>query len=121
MTTLGRALKRRGHRVTLIGRPDARAKTESTGLKFAVVGEKAFPLGSLARTTAELGRLSGWSAIRITGELLRRAAVTALDEASIAISEAGVDALLGRPGHASRRSSPAINSISRGKNWMAAR
>ncbi len=94
MTTLGRELKRRGHRVTLIGRPDARAKTESAGLEFAVVGEKAFPLGSLARTAAELGRLSGLRAIRFTGELLRRAAVTVLDEASIAISEAGVDALL---------------------------
>jgi zeaxanthin glucosyltransferase len=94
MTTLGRELQRRGHRVTLIGRPDARAKTESAGLEFAVVGEKAFPLGSLARTTAELGRLAGLSAIRFTAELLRRAAVTILDEASVAISKAGVDALL---------------------------
>ncbi len=94
MTTLGRELQRRGHRVTLIGRPDARAKTESSGLEFAVVGEKAFPLGSLARTTAELGRLAGLSAIRFTAELLRRAAVTILDEASVAISKAGVDALL---------------------------
>jgi zeaxanthin glucosyltransferase len=94
MTTLGRELKRRGHRVTLIGRPDAQAKTESAGLEFAVVGEEAFPVGSLARTTAELGRLSGLSAIRFTGELLRRAAVTILDEASVAISRVGVDALL---------------------------
>jgi zeaxanthin glucosyltransferase len=94
MTTLGRELQRRGHRVTLIGRPDARAKTESAGLEFAVVGEKAFPVGSLSRTTAELGRLSGLSAIRFTGDLLRRAAITILDEASVAISKAGVDALL---------------------------
>lgn len=94
MTTLGRELKRRGHRVTLIGRPDARVKTESAGLEFAVVGEEAFPVGSLVRTTAQLGRLSGLSAIRFTGELLRRAAVTILDEASVAISRARVDALL---------------------------
>jgi UDP:flavonoid glycosyltransferase YjiC (YdhE family) len=40
MTTLGRELKRRGHRITLIGRPDAQKKTESAGLEFAVVGEK---------------------------------------------------------------------------------
>src|ERR1700752_3751400 len=93
MTTLGRELQRRGHRVTLIGRPDARAKTQSAGLEFAVVGEKAFPPGSLARTTAELGRLSGLRAMRFTGELLRRAAVTILEEASVVISEAGVDAL----------------------------
>jgi zeaxanthin glucosyltransferase len=43
MTTLGRELKRRGHRVTLIGRPDAQKKTEAAGLEFAVVGEKEFP------------------------------------------------------------------------------
>ena len=45
MTTLGRELKRRGHRVTLIGRPDAQRKTETAGLEFAVVGEKEFPPG----------------------------------------------------------------------------
>ena len=33
MTTLGRELKRRGHRVTLIGRPDAQRKTETAGLE----------------------------------------------------------------------------------------
>ena len=50
MTTLGRELKRRGQRVTLIGRPDAQKKTESAGLEFAVVGEKEFPVGALAKT-----------------------------------------------------------------------
>jgi zeaxanthin glucosyltransferase len=94
MTTLGRELKRRGHRVTLIGRPDARAKTESAGLEIAVVGENKFPVGSLGRTTAELGRLTGLSAIRFTAELLRRAAVTILEEASAAITGTGVEALL---------------------------
>ena len=94
MTTLGRELKRRGHRVTLIGRPDAQKKTESAGLGFAVVGEKEFPAGSLAQTTAQLGRLAGLKAIRLTAELLRRAAVTVLDQASGAIASTGVDALL---------------------------
>jgi zeaxanthin glucosyltransferase len=94
MTTLGRELKRRGHRVTLIGRPDAQKKTESAGLEFAVIGEKEFPVGSLTQTTAQLGRLGGLNAIRFTAELLRRAAVTLLDQASGAIATAGVDALL---------------------------
>ena len=94
MTTLGRELKRRGHRVTLIGRPDAQKKTESAGLEFAVVGEKEFPLGSLARTSAQLGRLAGWNALRFTVELLRRGAVIMLDQASDAIARTGVDALL---------------------------
>jgi zeaxanthin glucosyltransferase len=94
MTTLGRELKRRGHRVTLIGRPDAQKKTESAGLEFAVVGEKEFPVGSLAQTTAQLGRLAGLNAIRFTAELLRRAAVITLDQGSDAIASAGIDALL---------------------------
>ncbi len=46
MMALGRELKRRGHQVTLIGRPDAQKKTESAGLAFAAVGEKEFPAGS---------------------------------------------------------------------------
>lgn len=94
MTTLGREFKRRGHRVTVIARPDARAKTESAGLEFAGVGEKEFPVGSLVRTTAQLGRLGGFSAIRFTAELLRQAAVTILEQASGAIERAGIDGLL---------------------------
>jgi zeaxanthin glucosyltransferase len=94
MTTLGRELKRRGHKVTVIGRPDAQKKTESAGLGFGVVGEKEFPAGSLVATTAQLGRLGGLDAIRFTAELLRRAAVTILDEASGMIASVGVDALL---------------------------
>ena len=94
MTTLGRELKGRGYRVTLIARPDAQKKTDSAGLEFAVIGENEFPLGSLAQTTAQLGRLGGSNAIRFTAELMRRAAVTVLDQASGAIATAGVDALL---------------------------
>jgi zeaxanthin glucosyltransferase len=94
MTTLGRELKRRGHRVTLIARPDARIKTESRGLEFATVGERDFPAGSMGLTTAQLGQLGGLSAIRFTAELLRRAAVTILEEAPGAITGARIDALL---------------------------
>jgi zeaxanthin glucosyltransferase len=94
MTTLGRELKRRGHRVTLIARPDARVKTESAGLEFIAVGERDFPAGSMAETTAQLGQLGGLSAIRFTAELLRRAAVTIMDEAPEAIAAASIDALL---------------------------
>jgi zeaxanthin glucosyltransferase len=94
MTALGRELKRRGHRVNLVGCPDARKKTETAGLEFAAIGEKEFPVGSLASTTSQLGRLAGLNAMRFTAELLRRAAVIILDQASNAIANAGVDALL---------------------------
>ena len=55
MTTLGRELKRRGHHVTVIARPDARIKVDSRGLEFASVGDRDFPVGSMARMTAQLG------------------------------------------------------------------
>jgi MGT family glycosyltransferase len=94
MTTLGRELKRRGHTVTLIARPDARIKTESAGLRFLPVGERDFAAGSMASAMAQLGQLGGLKAIRFTAELLRRAAVTILEEAPEAITGAGIDGLL---------------------------
>jgi zeaxanthin glucosyltransferase len=94
MTTLGRELKRRGHTVTLIGRPDAQRKAKSTNLEFIGIGEKEFPVGSLAQTTAELGGLAGLKAIEFTAELLRRSAVIMLAQAPAAIASAGIDALL---------------------------
>ncbi|HEY5705912.1 MAG TPA: nucleotide disphospho-sugar-binding domain-containing protein [Terrimicrobiaceae bacterium] len=94
MTTLGNELKRRGHRVTLIARPDAQKKSESAGLEFLPFGERDFPVGSVARTTARLGQLGGLKAIRFTAEMLRRAAVAILDEAPGVITGAEIDALL---------------------------
>jgi zeaxanthin glucosyltransferase len=94
MTRLGGELKQRGYRVTLIVRPDARVRTESAGLEFLLVGERDFPAGSMARTTAQFGQLGGLSAIRVTAELLRRAAVTILEDAPGVITGARIDALL---------------------------
>jgi zeaxanthin glucosyltransferase len=94
MTTLGGELKRRGHRVTLIARPDARSKVESRRLEFASIGDRDFPVGTMARMTAQLGQSGGFSAIRLTADLLRRAAVTILDETPEMIRGARIDALL---------------------------
>jgi zeaxanthin glucosyltransferase len=69
-------------------------KLKSVGLEFIAVGERDFPAGSMAGTTAQLGQLGGLSAIRFTAELLRRAAVTILAEAPEAIAAAKIDALL---------------------------
>ena len=94
MTTLGRELMRRGHHVSVIARPEARIKVASRGLEFASVGDREFPVGSMARLTAQLGQLSGLSAIRFTIELLRRAAVAILEEAPAAIRNSRIEALL---------------------------
>jgi len=39
MTTLGRKLQYRGHRVALVARPDGRAKARQAGLGFVAIGE----------------------------------------------------------------------------------
>ena len=80
MTTLGRELQRRGHRVTLVARPDARRKAESAGLNFVPVGGEQFPEGSEKAAAAALGRLRGLKAMRFTVELLRQGAEVLLKE-----------------------------------------
>src|SRR3954452_21309017 len=66
LTTLGRELQRRGHTVTVVARPDGEKKARAAGLAFSPIGEHEFPVGSVARTSAELGRLSGLKAVKFT-------------------------------------------------------
>lgn len=94
MTTLGRELQRRGHRVTVVGRLDARRKAESAGLNFAPIGEEDFPEGSMQTTSRELGRLSGLKAVQFTAELLRRSVVSILRDAPPVVDREKIDALL---------------------------
>ncbi|MBW3542047.1 MAG: glycosyltransferase [Planctomycetes bacterium] len=69
---LGRELARRGHRVTFVGKLDARDKVGDAGLGFEAVGEAEFPLGSTPELSARLGALSGRRAIAFTiAEFLR--------------------------------------------------
>ena len=45
--TVGRALRRRGHRVTVFGIVDVEAAVASSGLEFAPIGRDLFPAGAL--------------------------------------------------------------------------
>jgi MGT family glycosyltransferase len=94
MTTLGRELKRRGHRVTIVARPDARRKAEGAGLGFAAIGAQEFPEGAMRAASAELGRLSGLRAIQFTAELLRRGAAAILRDAPEIIAGERIEALV---------------------------
>lgn len=94
MTTLGRELQRRGHRVTVITRPDGRRKTEAAGLGFAAIVAAEFPEGSLVAEREALGRLSGIPAIRFTAELLRRGAAAILQGAPEVVAREKIDALV---------------------------
>jgi zeaxanthin glucosyltransferase len=94
MTTLGRELKRRGHQVTVVARPDARRKAESAGLGFAEIGAREFPEGAMRAMSAKLGQLSGLEAIRFTAELLRRGAAVILTDAPGVIAREQIEALV---------------------------
>lgn len=94
MATLGRELQRRGHRVTLIGTLDGRDTAVAAGLDFRPIGTKSFPLGQWPRSMEELGRLSGWRALRWTLHNYRKLAGAIVRDAPAVIRELNTDGLL---------------------------
>ncbi|MBD1925310.1 glycosyltransferase [Trichocoleus sp. FACHB-90] len=94
ITTLGRELLSRGHRVTLFGIDDAQPKTLAAGLDFWAIGESEFPQGITKQALGELGKLSGLAALRYTISLIQQSAAMLLREAPAALKTAGVEALL---------------------------
>lgn len=94
MTTLGRELQQRGHRVTVIGVLDAQPKTLAAGLEFRAVGEAESPKGATAQALAQLGKLSGLKALRYTLNLIKQRAAILLRDAPEIVTEVGIEALL---------------------------
>jgi len=94
MLPLGNELKRRGHRVTLVGLLDAQPKTLAAGLEFRVIGDSEFPIGVTAESLAKLGKMSGLAAFRYTVNLIKEGVAVGLRDAPGVIKSAGVEALL---------------------------
>lgn len=94
MTTLGCELLRRGHRVTVYGFLDAKARTLASGLEFEPLAEDEFPLGSSAEFLNQQGKLSGLAAFRYAIKTFAQISAAILTEAPTAIKKAGVEALL---------------------------
>jgi zeaxanthin glucosyltransferase len=94
MTTLGRELVRRGHRVTLVARPDGEAKAVAAGLQFAGIGVAEFPRGTIAAQAAALGGMTAGKALRYTVEMMRLAAEVTLRDLPTVCREIGIDGLL---------------------------
>ncbi len=94
MTTLGRELARRGHRVTLVARPDGAAKAAAAGLGFAAIGATEFPRGAIAAQAVILGGMSAIEALRYTVEMIRLAAAVTLRDLPAVTRSEGIDALL---------------------------
>jgi zeaxanthin glucosyltransferase len=94
MTTLGRELVRRGHRVTVVARPDGEAKAAAAGLGFAALGAAEFPRGAIAAQSQALGGMTAGKALRYTVDMLRLAAETTLRDLPAVCRDLGIDALL---------------------------
>ena len=94
MLPLGQELKRRGHRVTLLGILDSQAKTLAAGLEFRAIGESKFPQGATKDLFTQLGKLGGLKALQYTLKWLTDEAEVYLRDAPEAIKTVGVEALL---------------------------
>lgn len=94
VTTLGRELQKRGHRISVLIVPDGQAKVESAGLSYLPIGAARFPKESRERALEELGRLSGLKAFQFTIERFCQVAEVLLDEASKVIHDNKIDGLI---------------------------
>jgi UDP:flavonoid glycosyltransferase YjiC (YdhE family) len=94
MTTLGNALRERGHRVSLIGISDEEERVRAAGLKFVPIGLADYPAGCTKQLFNRLGELSGAAASRTTVAYFKQATAMPLREASPALRGQGVEALL---------------------------
>jgi UDP:flavonoid glycosyltransferase YjiC (YdhE family) len=91
---LGQNLKKRGHEVTLIGVLDAQSRALAAGLNFMAIGESEFPIGSVAKSLAQMGQLNGLRALQYAIAVFKQEAIMFLQEAPAAIKAAGVEVLL---------------------------
>jgi len=94
MLPLGQELKRRGHRVTLLGILDTQPQTLAAGLEFLAIGEADFPQGATRDLFAQLGQLSGLKALQYTITWIAKLAEAYLQDAPDVIRKAGINALL---------------------------
>ena len=69
MIPLGKELQNRGHSVTYFGFIDTESKILEAGLSFVALGLSDFPLGTIPKSIAFLGNLSGLPALNYTIKL----------------------------------------------------
>jgi zeaxanthin glucosyltransferase len=91
---LAQELQQRGHRVTVFHMPDLEASVRQEGVDFIPIGAKFHPLGSLAQSLSELGRLSGLAALRFTVQAIAQTTEMICRDAPQAVHDAAVDVLL---------------------------
>jgi zeaxanthin glucosyltransferase len=94
MCNLGTELLHRGHRVTLFGVPDVKAKIAQSDLEFCEIGVGDFPIGSLDLMYATLGKLTGTEGLKFSIQFFLKEAKMLFHDAPEAIRNANIDLLL---------------------------
>jgi len=94
MTTLGRELVRRGHRVTVVARPDGEQKAVAAGLGFAAIGAAEFPRGAISAQAKALGGLTARKALVYTVDMMRLAAEVTLRDLPAVCRAIDIEGLL---------------------------
>jgi len=93
-SALGRELIARGHKVTYFQMPDLEQSILAEGLDFHPIGHSDHPAGSLPRTLAQIGQLTGLAALRFTIEAVRKTSIMICRDLPAATRETGVEVLL---------------------------
>ncbi|MBA4189606.1 MAG: glycosyl transferase family 1 [Planctomycetaceae bacterium] len=94
MATLGRELARRGHRISLIGSPQAKPKAEACGFQLLPVAVREHESGESDAGLDRLAKLKGLGALWLTGQLLRDQTACILRDAPGVLRGAGVEAMV---------------------------
>src|ERR1700730_1649720 len=94
LAAVGRALIRRGHRVTLFHVQDMEAKARSEGLQFAAIGYPDYPVGALAESVAKLSNLSGRAALKYSVDSACNISNLILRDGPKIMQQLNIDALL---------------------------
>lgn len=94
LAAVGRALIRRGHRVTFFHVPDTEARIRAAGLEFAALGAAEYPVGTLPASVKKLSELSGVASLRFAVESACGIARIILRDGPEAMSSAGIDCLI---------------------------
>ncbi len=94
LSTVGRELRDRGHRVTVFNIEDVAERVLAGGLEFKAVGQSSLPVGTLARLEAGMVDSKARIGIRSLIDIMRNANAAIFHEGQAALAEAGVDGLL---------------------------
>lgn len=94
MSTFGRELQSRGHRVTFFCFEDARGFLQEAGLDTVVIARARFPLGYTRLVSDELSRLTGSRGVSYSINVLCQQATAQFAELPAAITAARIDAMI---------------------------